>query len=685
ARRRRRSGRPAAGYERSPRVRRAGPGRDQGSGRPPARADAAARPYGPPAAPGRRVHREHRGRRLPRRHPRGDRQRRESGAPGPRGRVGARCGPPAVHARRGRGDAPHRPEARPAGSRCPGPARVPAAAARVPGRNRHARLPARPGCLRGSQGASLERSRKALRSGRGRRAEGRRRARQTRSQARPAALLGQRGVHHPRPGGGEDRRPIQGVLERLRAATAAHLEDLPGHCARQEEIPGREQGLHQPTYEQRALDDPGHRAAPPDDAQGHELHRRSAARILREGRRVPEAAHPAGSRRRHQHAREHRESCDEREVRADPPGPPPAQVLLLERPLDHHRRGRQRPGHPRANPEDGGRRGPQEPAHRPANRGDVRAEGRQDRAADRREVPRPAEHPPGPHAQTAVSLATSAALPEVSVLVPAKDEAENPPEFVRQAREALLPLPYSCEIAVIDDGSRDGTADVLRDLATKHPFLRVMTHRSQRGIADALASGAGAARGRVLVFYPADLQYRPSDIPGLVQPILDDAADVVTGTKQGPYEKRFVSWVYNGLCRWLFGVRVTDLNSVKAYRREVMDGLTTRPDWHRFMVVIAAAQGFRLAERPVPLLPRRAGKSKFGLGRIPVGVLDLVSVWFQLRFGRKPLLFFGVPGALLIFLGFLVAVYALIERYVYLQGNRAFLYLVLLLVLAGLM
>ena len=186
-----------------------------------------------------------------------------------------------------------------------------------------------------------------------------------------------------------------------------------------------------------------------------------------------------------------------------------------------------------------------------------------------------------------MSLATGAALPEVSVLVPAKDEAENLPEFVRQAREALLPLPYSCEIVVIDDGSRDGTADILRDLAAKHPFLRVVTHRSQRGIADALASGADTARGRVLVFYPADLQYRPSDIPGLVQPILDDAADVVTGTKQGHYEKRFVSWVYNGLCRSLFGVRVTDLNSVKAYRREVMDGLTRRPDWHRFRVVIA--------------------------------------------------------------------------------------------------
>jgi glycosyltransferase involved in cell wall biosynthesis len=283
-----------------------------------------------------------------------------------------------------------------------------------------------------------------------------------------------------------------------------------------------------------------------------------------------------------------------------------------------------------------------------------------------------------------VSLATNSTPPEVSVLVPAKDEAENLPEFVRLAREALLPLPYACEVVIVDDGSHDATPRVLAEIAAKHPFVRIVTHRAQRGIADALKSGADAARGRVFVFYPADLQYAPADIPGLVAPILGDRADIVTGTKQGHYEKRFVSSVYNLLCRWLFGVRVTDLNSVKAYRREVVDALPTRPDWHRFMVVIAAAQGFRLAEQPVPLHPRRAGKSKFGLGRIPVGVLDLLSVWFQLRFGRKPMLFFGVSGALLLILGFAVGVYALIERYVYGVGFRPILNLIMLLVLSGL-
>lgn len=283
-----------------------------------------------------------------------------------------------------------------------------------------------------------------------------------------------------------------------------------------------------------------------------------------------------------------------------------------------------------------------------------------------------------------MSLATNSTQPEVSVLVPAKDEAENLVEFVRLAREALLPLPYACELVIVNDGSHDGTPQVLAELEAKHPFVRVVTHRTQRGIADALRSASDVARGRILVFYPADLQYLPADIPSLVAPILEGQADIVTGTKRGQYEKRFVSSVYNGLSRWLFGVRVSDLNGVKAYRREVMDAVPTRPDWHRFMVVIAASQGFKLAQQPVPLYPRRAGSSKFGIGRIPVGVLDLMSVWFQLRFGRKPMLFFGVIGALLFLLGLLVGGVALYLRFGPPHvGFRPLLDLIMVLVISG--
>jgi glycosyltransferase involved in cell wall biosynthesis len=272
---------------------------------------------------------------------------------------------------------------------------------------------------------------------------------------------------------------------------------------------------------------------------------------------------------------------------------------------------------------------------------------------------------------------------DVSVLVPAKDEAPNLPEFVRQCDEALRPAGFSFEVIVVDDGSRDESARVLRELSRQYPFLRLVTHRRQRGIADALRSAGEVARGDIFVFYPADLQYRPADIPGLVAPILAGRADIVTGTKQGKYEKAFVSSVYNALCRWLFGVRVTDLNSVKAYRREVMLNVPMRPDWHRYMVVIAAADGFRLDSLPVPLYPRQAGVSKFGWKRIPVGVLDLVSVWFQLRFGRKPMLFFGIAGAALFIVGFLAGVIALVLRFGYGIGFRPLLNLVEVMVISG--
>ncbi len=245
---------------------------------------------------------------------------------------------------------------------------------------------------------------------------------------------------------------------------------------------------------------------------------------------------------------------------------------------------------------------------------------------------------------------------DISVLVPAKDESGNLPRFMELAAQALGSGPLKYEVIVIDDGSVDGSWDLLESLRATYPFLRAVRHRTRRGIADALRTGYLHARGSVLVFYPADLQFMPEDIPRLVEPIVRGEADMVTGFKQGQYEKAFVSRVYNGLSRALFGIRVKDLNSVKAYRREVMEHIPVRPDWHRYLIVLAAAQGFTVREVPVPLYPRQAGKSKFGVSRIPVGVLDMLSVWFELRFAPKPLLFFGMLGMILFALSALTGV-----------------------------
>lgn len=282
-----------------------------------------------------------------------------------------------------------------------------------------------------------------------------------------------------------------------------------------------------------------------------------------------------------------------------------------------------------------------------------------------------------------MTVASAADQVDVSVLVPAKDEADNLPEFIRECHAALETAPFSYEVVVVNDGSRDTTARVLEELERTYPFLHVVTHRVQRGIADALHSAGAVARGHVLVFYPADLQYHPRDIPTLVEPILAGTAEIVTGTKQGHYDKALVSGVYNFLCRRLFGIRVEDLNSVKAFRREVMLSVPARPDWHRFMVVIAAADGYRLTSRPVPLYPRRAGVSKFNWRRIPIGLFDLLSVWFLLRFGRKPLLFFGGLGALLFSVGFVVGIFALIQRFVFGVGFRPWLDLIMVLIISG--
>jgi glycosyltransferase involved in cell wall biosynthesis len=260
---------------------------------------------------------------------------------------------------------------------------------------------------------------------------------------------------------------------------------------------------------------------------------------------------------------------------------------------------------------------------------------------------------------------------DVSVLVPAKDEAENLPLFMEQAAAAFAGSAARYEVIVIDDGSVDDTAAVLERLRAQYPFLRVERHRTRRGIADALRTGYLAARGQVLVFYPADLQFRPIDIPRLAAPILAGETDMVTGFKEGKYEKAFVSGIYNGLSRALFHVPVRDLNSVKAYRREIMEALPIRPDWHRYMIVVAAAEGFTVSEISVPLYPRNAGRSKFGLSRIPIGVLDMLSVWFELHFGRKPLLLFGMLGAGLFALGTIAGLAALAELAFAGRGIRA--------------
>lgn len=268
------------------------------------------------------------------------------------------------------------------------------------------------------------------------------------------------------------------------------------------------------------------------------------------------------------------------------------------------------------------------------------------------------------------SRSVSTTVVDVSVLVPAKDEAGNLALFLELCEATFRGESARYEVVVVDDGSTDGSWALLQELRTQYAFLRPVRHRAQRGIAEALRTGYLQSHGRVLVFYPADLQFKPEDIPRLVNPILAGESDMVTGYKQGKYEKAFVSGIYNKLSRTLFHVPVRDLNNVKAYRREIMAALPMRPDFHRYMIVMAAAQGFTVTEVPVPLYARHSGRSKFGLSRIPIGVLDMLAVWFELKFGQKPLLAFGMLGVALFAVGVLSGLGAVVWLVITGHGQR---------------
>jgi glycosyltransferase involved in cell wall biosynthesis len=271
----------------------------------------------------------------------------------------------------------------------------------------------------------------------------------------------------------------------------------------------------------------------------------------------------------------------------------------------------------------------------------------------------------------------------VSVIVPALDEEGNIAEFCRQFDEMVKKSDREYELVYVDDGSTDGTWDMIQEMAGKYDFIKSHRHNFNQGLTEALRSGFAMASGEIFVFYPADLQYRPENIPDLVEPVFK-GADVSTGWKLGKYRKRFVSTVYNYLSRKIFRLKVHDLNSVKAFRADVVKDIFLRRDWHRYLVVLAADQGYRVEEVKIPLYERNWGKSKFSIWRIPVGVLDMIAVKTQISFLKKPLLFFGVLGFVFLGLGFLVGLVALYLRFIAGEGFRPLLYLVTLLAGAGL-
>ncbi|MDH7484973.1 MAG: glycosyltransferase family 2 protein [Anaerolineae bacterium] len=234
----------------------------------------------------------------------------------------------------------------------------------------------------------------------------------------------------------------------------------------------------------------------------------------------------------------------------------------------------------------------------------------------------------------------------VSVLVPAKDEADNIPTLVEKVGRAFAALGVRGELVLVDDGSSDGTGEVAAALQADYPFLRLIRHRRNLGMTAALRTGFRAVRGDVILFLPADLESDPEeDIPKLLAR-LDEGYDVVAGWRQGRQGGKVVtSAIYNAVSRLLFGVPAHDMNWIKGFRRQVMETLPPlRSDWHRFLLHIAAHQGYRIGEVRTNWYPRQAGRSHFGLSRIPISLLDVLVIRFLLTFSQAPMRFFGGLG-----------------------------------------
>jgi dolichol-phosphate mannosyltransferase len=270
-----------------------------------------------------------------------------------------------------------------------------------------------------------------------------------------------------------------------------------------------------------------------------------------------------------------------------------------------------------------------------------------------------------------------------AVVVPALDEAPVIPDLISALKDAFESFRLEGEVILVDDGSADGTAEIAEREGKGWGALRVLRHRVNRGKTEALLTAADATDREYLVLFDADLQHAPEEIPRFLA-TLQEGWDMVTGRKLGDYQKPLVSGIYNRLSRRIFGVPVTDLNSMKAFRRCILEELSLRHDWHRFFVVLAHARGYSVTEIDIRLFPRRAGESKYsGRFRVVVGLMDLISVWFLLLFSRKPLLLFGFTGTVLIGLGLIIGAVAFYFRFVEGVGFRPLLYLVILLETVG--
>lgn len=271
-----------------------------------------------------------------------------------------------------------------------------------------------------------------------------------------------------------------------------------------------------------------------------------------------------------------------------------------------------------------------------------------------------------PHAAAEPRLTPSPAstadpAPEISVLVPVLDEAGTVAELCRRVAEVLDGLGRTFELIFIDDGSRDGTPERVREAHAADPRVKLVLLRRNFGKAAALSAGVEHSRGAIVITMDGDLQDVPEEIPRFLERLEGEGLDLVSGWKQGrqdPLSKRYPSKLFNWVTGKLAQVDLHDFNcGFKAYRREVLEQIAIYGELHRYIPVLASRRGFRIGELPVSHARRTHGQSKYGWDRFYKGLLDLITVLFITKYTRRPLHLFGVIGLLAIGLGFGINLY----------------------------
>lgn len=276
----------------------------------------------------------------------------------------------------------------------------------------------------------------------------------------------------------------------------------------------------------------------------------------------------------------------------------------------------------------------------------------------------------------------------VSVFIPFADEEGNIKELVERVETGCKKSGVDFELIFVDDGSKDNSYRVAKEAAAHRDWIKIFRHQRNSGLTEAMITGFGKCRGDIIVFLPADLESHPDeDIPALINGF-KPGVDVVCGNRVGRKElKIFLSRIYNDISNFLFGLKLHDLNWIKAFRRECLKDLELRSDWHRFIVQMLHEKGYNAIEVPVKWHKRKSGRSHFGFKRIPISFFDALAVKFVLTFTKAPMRIFGGMGFLQLLISVLIVGWLLYAQFVLGESVfrvRPLLYFSVALFLSGL-